>query len=285
LLSALRERKYNGEVIVISAFQEFEYAKSAIKFGAKNYITKPIGEQELIRSLEEIKAVLDGRRISAFGSGEHEEVNLALRKFAIQHNLVGVCEKLRAFARDNEPEKCQELIGATFKAAEGFLQPGSAARQALYVHLYLTLSELAPDTAPYSTADSFSSASAEKLQDLIVRRFSNSEPPRGAGSITNEIKKHIALHYREDLSLGSIAKLYFMNPVYLGRLFKAQAGESFNEYLNSFRIKQAMKFLEDDRYMVYEIADKVGYQDLNYFYKKFKSVTGMTPREFKQQNK
>ena len=69
--------------------------------------------------------------------------------------------------------------------------------------------------------------------------------------------------------------------MYLGRLFKKETGVSFNEYLNSFRIRAAVEYLDAGTYMVYEIAEKVGYRDINYFYKCFKAIAGTTPGEYK----
>jgi two-component system response regulator YesN len=47
LLKELRERGFDGEVVILTGFQEFDYARSAIKYGAKDYILKPIDYEEL----------------------------------------------------------------------------------------------------------------------------------------------------------------------------------------------------------------------------------------------
>ena len=55
LLENLINSNYQTNFIVLSAFQEFEYAKKAISMGAQNYILKPIDTEELERSLINIK--------------------------------------------------------------------------------------------------------------------------------------------------------------------------------------------------------------------------------------
>ena len=59
----------------------------------------------------------------------------------------------------------------------------------------------------------------------------------------NKIKRYIDTHYTENISLKSIAALFYMNPVYLGRLFRKSYNLFFNEYLLSLRIQEAKKLL------------------------------------------
>ena len=103
--------------------------------------------------------------------------------------------------------------------------------------------------------------------------------------VVTEIRRYVNKHYNECLTLGSLSKIYNFSPVYLGRLFKKETGVSFNEYLNHCRINAAKEYICRSGYMMYEIAEQVGYKDINYFYKCFKDATGLTPKEYKVQMK
>lgn len=59
LISNLKKINHNAKFIVLSAFQEFQYAKEAISMGAENYLTKPIDEDELIQTIEEVKKKIE----------------------------------------------------------------------------------------------------------------------------------------------------------------------------------------------------------------------------------
>ena len=99
------------------------------------------------------------------------------------------------------------------------------------------------------------------------------------------IMKYVDERYYEDISLTTISKMYFMSPVYLGRLFKNTVGVNFTEYVNNCRVEHAARMLEEDEgLMVYEISDKVGYKDINYFYRIFKNKKGITPSEYRMMN-
>ena len=50
------------EIVVLTAYDDFEYAKSAIRYGVLEYVLKPIDEEELTQIMTKIKAHLDQKR-------------------------------------------------------------------------------------------------------------------------------------------------------------------------------------------------------------------------------
>lgn len=59
LIRTMRERKYPAEAVIISGYRNFDYARSAIEYGVKNYLLKPIDPQKLTETLLAIKKDLD----------------------------------------------------------------------------------------------------------------------------------------------------------------------------------------------------------------------------------
>ena len=61
LLKELSEqmKEYHPFVIMLSGYSDFEYARTAIRYGVKAYLTKPLDEDELIKELEELREELD----------------------------------------------------------------------------------------------------------------------------------------------------------------------------------------------------------------------------------
>ncbi len=88
---------------------------------------------------------------------------------------------------------------------------------------------------------------------------------------------YIREHYREDLSVQQIAEACHANPAYLGRIFKEARGEKMIHCIHRLRVGEAARLLRETDLMVYEVADRVGYRDLNLFRTMFKRFTGASP--------
>ena len=104
-------------------------------------------------------------------------------------------------------------------------------------------------------------------------------------NIIDDIISYTDRNYAQPLTLEDLASRFGYNSGYLGRLFTRTTGTGYNYYLNECRIGKAKEFLAEGRYKVYEVAQLVGYNDVDYFSKKFRKHAGMTPAEFRRQNK
>ncbi len=102
------------------------------------------------------------------------------------------------------------------------------------------------------------------------------------GKGIKRIVKYVDNKYYKDLKLEDLAEIFNYNSSYLGKLFKDSTGKSFNTYLDNIRIEQAKKLLLEDKLKVYEVCEKVGYKDIDYFYCKFKKYVGISPLNYKK---
>lgn len=108
----------------------------------------------------------------------------------------------------------------------------------------------------------------------------NLERSRG---IIHKIKSYIDSHFCEDISLKSLGAMFYMNPTYLGQIFKKAYGVYFREYLMNLRINEAKRLLRQTDLCVYEIAERVGFNNPEYFVTQFEKVVKMTPAEYRNQ--
>jgi len=88
-------------------------------------------------------------------------------------------------------------------------------------------------------------------------------------------------HYRENITLKDIADHLQISESYLTKIFRGKTSYSVVEYITQYRLKQAIDLLMDPNVKIYEIAEKVGYQDSRYFSTLFKKEMGLTPSEFR----
>lgn len=132
--------------------------------------------------------------------------------------------------------------------------------------------------------------SAESLHDIIVYMeacFLEASAAVCDGSTDNMIKRilnYIHNNYYRSLRLEFLARLFNYNSSYLGILFKEKTGDNFNLYLDKVRIEHAKTLIETGGYKVYEVAEKVGYSSVDYFYTKFKKHVGLSPNAYKKRD-
>ena len=99
--------------------------------------------------------------------------------------------------------------------------------------------------------------------------------------IIAEILRYLQQHYAEDLNLKQVADQFGYNSAYLGKKFKRTTGETFLGFLEKIRMERAGELLQSSNLMVYEVAEKVGYRNVDYFYKKFKQFFQMSPNDYR----
>ena len=103
-----------------------------------------------------------------------------------------------------------------------------------------------------------------------------------SGGVLLGIEKEIRDNYAENLTLRDLGKKYFVNSSYLGQIFRNKFGQSFKDYLTSYRISQAENLLVTTDLRIAEIAEKVGYKDSDYFLRKFIESNGCTPSKYRK---
>jgi two-component system response regulator YesN len=112
----------------------------------------------------------------------------------------------------------------------------------------------------------------------IIKAIGNST----CESILSDILHYIDLNFRKNLKLETIAAVFGYNSAYLGKVFTKNMGENFNSYVDKVRINYAKELVLEDRLKVYEIAEDVGYKNLDYFHRKFKKYVGYSPAEYRK---
>jgi len=106
------------------------------------------------------------------------------------------------------------------------------------------------------------------------------QPNKAVGAVQRIVQEQ----YAGSVSLRSVAEQVYLNPNYLGKLFKATTEMSFNDYVLKVRMEKAQELLLHTDKKVYEVAQEVGYAELDWFYKRFKAYTGVSAGEFRSQS-
>lgn len=375
----IRERSPLTQIILISGYQEFEYAKAAIKCGVLAYLTKPFSNDELIEAIKNAKKKVEKHLCFSVAQTD--------LYFSKRKELETYIKGIYSFSRKPEvisdflllnqtqPAKNCTVIEGSVVAKDTSLQifddlnfesnllTSFRINSCNFVCFFLNfdsvndfLNDIKKSAALYKTdaeiknikeysfsewcsalkyrqiaknyADAVKNANTKKFiadnteldslsnkalqaifnevnrllkNDIALSDFKNSSKSPvyifekyaeifysldNQKNIIERTKDYIAKNYSNNLlSLTLIANHLNLSVSYLSNLFKKETGIKLSEYITSVRISEAREKFKDNRLSVNEIATLVGFNDIHYFYKKFKKETGLTPAQFRKKVK
>ena len=92
-------------------------------------------------------------------------------------------------------------------------------------------------------------------------------------------------NYTSDISREGLAAAVGMNPNYFSGQFREYTGKKINDYINELRIRDAARRLGDTEEKIIDVALTTGFDSLSTFNRAFKNVTGLTPSDYRNQQK
>lgn len=100
--------------------------------------------------------------------------------------------------------------------------------------------------------------------------------------VVSNVQEYIKRNLEIKLTLNHVADVFNFSPNYLSQLFSKVAKVNFVEYITETKISAAKEMMLRGEGRIYEISQKLGYDNAFYFSKVFKKVEGISPREFLQ---
>ena len=98
-------------------------------------------------------------------------------------------------------------------------------------------------------------------------------------------KRYIHEHYKEKLTLSDIADYLKISPGYLSTSFSNYMNQTVSDYIARVKIEHAKELIDSGQYLIYEIANQLGFENAYYFSKVFKKVTGISPKNYECRHK
>ena len=118
--------------------------------------------------------------------------------------------------------------------------------------------------------------------DDFVHRVHKLHQGNGPSPTIRQCCDYIELHLTEELSPGLLAEKVGYSPNYLMQKFKKEVGCTITQFIHQKKVEQAKRMLRSDSQDIQAISDALQFCNPSYFAEVFRSITGMTPAEYRQ---
>jgi len=124
-------------------------------------------------------------------------------------------------------------------------------------------------------------ALSEEYQYLASPVFHNTINERDSERL-NKVYKYVIDNLQGTINLDTAASIINLSRPAFCRYFKKRANKSFIRFLNEIRIGQACRLLVNENSSVAEICYGCGFNNISYFIRQFKKITGFTPLNYRR---
>lgn len=293
LLENIRALGLNVLVIVLSAYDQFEYAQKAIQSRRVfEYVLKPVKRRDFCQLLQRAAAALEEQRDAPVAERESASLEIVQAHFARhirRRDLEGALKVLEEYAGKVNPEDPEAIFDLKrlmlnlhteirlFLSQEG-ISIGSHRMD------FDLLNEFNQCTRPEELTHRFAQLVEETRP--FLEQHPTGDAPTKAGAVVRHCVEQIQRHYTEpDFSLYQLAEEMKLSTNYLSSLFKKEMGVGYVRYINTLRIEKAKQLLRDMRFRTNEVATLVGIENPRYFTRIFKEMTGLAPAEYRSRIK
>lgn len=303
------------KIIVLSGYDEFEYAREGIRIGITEYLLKPIDGNKLLEAVKRVAQLIRSERESKPGKEQDFNGNNQPEKRGgmavqdspvLQESELGILEvgKLdrrvaERFLKTGLKSEVSNFIDDYF-ASFGINNIQSLLfRQYVTTDMYFTAvsmleglgyenGELAKHCGEIRDINKVLS-SVESNKEYLKKVLTTAIDLREAvsrkkyHSLLEDAKNYIQQHYDDaNISLNSVAASVNLSPNHFSSIFSQEMGKTFVEYLTFVRMEKAKELLRTSSLKSAEIAYAVGYKDAHYFSYLFKKNQDCTPKEYRQ---
>lgn len=123
----------------------------------------------------------------------------------------------------------------------------------------------------------------KKMIDNICAHHSEKAPQRA--NLLSEIVDYIQKNYADcNLCTDFISNKFGSSSRYISKLFKAEVGESFSEYLTQYRIEKAKVLLKTTSAPITQIYQQCGFVSEKTFFRSFAKYENVTPGKYRELN-
>lgn len=269
------------EIVIISGYDQFEYAKRGINLRVADYILKPINQKSFLGTIEELSHKIEEKKKK--NSGEVQYVPVS-RYYS---HVTSISRKIESGDKDvtMETEALFDELESTCSDPDQIRKICANIIMLIYYECSHWLSNTV-EKEEFREAFIWGKGGAVEIK----RRFLNElnklldEKKEMKGSKTTNLLDAV-LHLLEkdcsQVTMLQAAEYVGISPAYFSHIFKEQTGENFKDYLIDYKMKHAANQLVNSGKKISIVAKEVGYSDVDHFARVFRKKYNMTPSEYR----
>ncbi len=124
-------------------------------------------------------------------------------------------------------------------------------------------------------------ALSNERRSLVSNGYTG-KAPTGETQRIGQVYAYLFQHFSEDVQLSKVAREVSLTDSAFCKFLKRHTGKTFSHILNEIRIGHACRLLNETAESVGAIAYQSGYSNSSYFNRKFRSLTGLTPLQYRR---
>lgn len=124
--------------------------------------------------------------------------------------------------------------------------------------------------------------------DYLTQSAKSTKPIQSSKMSDYYIKEainYIEQNFQDDITIEDIAAVCGINRSYFGKIFRNSIGRTPQEFLMNYRMIKATELLKLTSLSIADIGSAVGYENQLHFSRAFKTIYGISPREWRNQHK
>ena len=286
-------KKSNPQVriLLLSAYDDFNYARQAIKLGVSEYLLKPAQPDEILAALNSLTQENSVKLLnfnsyllqadqqdfinSKYPLDKEKEIILALQKRDCGLLKVALDELIKKLLAD-----CQTVSTLKIRLYELIIVTSRVLNDSGYSDQEVRSFKLAKfqDIANITTMDELKEHLVAFKNDFLqLVNFNEID----SNEYVERLVAYIKAHKADNISLGDIAAYFHFSPCHVSRLLKRKTGLTYPQYLNKIRLAEAKELLRNSNLEISKIASIVGYQEIPHFNRIFKKTLGLSPSKYR----
>lgn len=120
---------------------------------------------------------------------------------------------------------------------------------------------------------------------LVLSETPHIQPKRKERGEAHTMLQYIHDHYSENISIEDLTAVVHLSKGECSRIFQLAYGTSIIAHVVDYRISQSIPLLTETDLTVAEIAGRCGFNNVSYYTKIFREKVGMTPRQYRKENR